>query len=83
MSKCPNCSYTLVLLEYRRKYKCPKCGKLFPQQEIAVSARVLGDHPANLPHQKILSRLLYAVHSYMVNPKVLKALQVLPSHTSL
>ncbi len=34
MAKCINCNYTLVLLEHRRKYKCAKCGKLFPQGEI-------------------------------------------------
>jgi len=34
MPRCPNCSYILVLLEHRRKYKCAKCGKLFPQKEI-------------------------------------------------
>src|SRR3989344_8395666 len=36
MSKCPNCYYELVLLEKRRKYKCAKCGKLFPQHDIEV-----------------------------------------------
>ncbi len=34
MPRCPNCNYLLVLLEHRRKYKCAKCGKLFPQREI-------------------------------------------------
>ena len=34
MVKCPKCNYTLVLLEHRQKYKCAKCGRLFPQQEI-------------------------------------------------
>ena len=34
MPRCPNCFYELVLLEHRRKYKCPKCGRLFPQREI-------------------------------------------------
>tara|TARA_Y100000310_G_scaffold341355_1_gene440231 strand:+ start:307 stop:852 length:546 start_codon:yes stop_codon:yes gene_type:complete len=34
MPKCPNCFYELVLLEHRRKYKCPKCGKLFFQKDI-------------------------------------------------
>ena len=34
MPRCPNCNYSLVLLEHRRKYKCAKCGKLFPQKEI-------------------------------------------------
>lgn len=30
--RCPNCEYVLVLLEGRRKFKCAKCGKLFPQK---------------------------------------------------
>jgi DNA-directed RNA polymerase subunit RPC12/RpoP len=34
MPKCPNCFYTLVLLEHRRKYKCAKCSSLFQQREI-------------------------------------------------
>lgn len=34
MPRCPNCSYILVLLEKRAKYKCAKCGKLFTQKEI-------------------------------------------------
>ncbi len=34
MSRCPNCNYTLVLLEHRRKYKCPKCSGLYTQREI-------------------------------------------------
>ena len=34
MPRCPNCSYMLVLLEKRRKYKCAKCSKLFFQKEI-------------------------------------------------
>jgi predicted RNA-binding Zn-ribbon protein involved in translation (DUF1610 family) len=32
--KCPNCFYSLVLLEHRRKYKCPKCSRLYYQKEI-------------------------------------------------
>lgn len=31
MQRCPNCSYLLVLLSHRHKYKCAKCGKLFSQ----------------------------------------------------
>lgn len=34
MPRCPNCFYSLVLLEHRRKYKCAKCGKLFLQKDI-------------------------------------------------
>ena len=34
MPKCPHCNYELTLLERRRKYKCSKCSKLFPQIEI-------------------------------------------------
>ena len=34
MPRCPNCSYILVLLEYRGKYKCAKCGKLFLSKDI-------------------------------------------------
>lgn len=32
--RCPNCSYKLVFLENRLKYKCAKCSKLFPQKLI-------------------------------------------------
>jgi len=34
MPKCPNCSYKLVLLSSRPKYKCALCSKLFPKKEI-------------------------------------------------
>ena len=34
MLRCPNCSYKLVLLSYRPKYKCALCSKLFPQKDI-------------------------------------------------
>jgi hypothetical protein len=34
MPRCPNCNYSLVLLEHRQKYKCPKCSKLFSQKQI-------------------------------------------------
>ena len=36
MPRCPNCNYELVLLEHRQKYKCAKCGKLFPQKEVEI-----------------------------------------------
>lgn len=32
--RCPNCNFTLVLLEKRIKYKCPKCSKLYSKLEI-------------------------------------------------
>ena len=34
MPRCPHCNYALVLLEQRRKYKCPKCSRLHSQKEI-------------------------------------------------
>ncbi len=34
MSRCPNCSYKLVLLSSRPKYKCALCSKLYPEKEI-------------------------------------------------
>ena len=33
MPKCPNCFYELVLLEYRRRYKCAKCGRVYLQHD--------------------------------------------------
>jgi len=36
--RCPNCNYMLVLLETRRKFKCAKCGKLFPQKDIEAES---------------------------------------------
>jgi hypothetical protein len=36
MAKCPNCNYTLALLERRHKYRCAKCGRLFSKQEIGL-----------------------------------------------
>lgn len=34
MTVCPRCSYSLVLLEKRCRYKCAKCGRLFLQKPI-------------------------------------------------
>lgn len=34
MPTCPNCSYTLVLLQQRNKYKCALCSRLYSQKEI-------------------------------------------------
>lgn len=31
---CPNCSYKLVLLQHRIKYKCALCSRLYLQKEI-------------------------------------------------
>ncbi|MFH1591971.1 MAG: hypothetical protein ABIB47_01240 [Candidatus Woesearchaeota archaeon] len=34
MARCIKCNYLLVLLPKRNKYKCSKCGSLFPQSDI-------------------------------------------------
>lgn len=36
MPRCPNCSYKLVLLSSRPKYKCALCSELYPKKEIEV-----------------------------------------------
>jgi len=36
MPRCPNCSYKLVLLSSRPKYKCALCSKLYPKKDIEV-----------------------------------------------
>ncbi|MDP3917155.1 MAG: hypothetical protein Q8Q42_02600 [Nanoarchaeota archaeon] len=36
MPRCPNCSYKLVLLSPRPKYKCAVCSKLYLKKEIEV-----------------------------------------------
>src|SRR3989344_2416520 len=36
MPRCPNCSYKLVLLSTRSKYKCALCSKLYPKKDIGV-----------------------------------------------
>src|SRR3989344_8260430 len=36
MPRCPNCSYKLVLLSSRPKYKCALCSKLYHKKEIEV-----------------------------------------------
>src|SRR3989344_3548256 len=54
--RCPNCSFALVLLERRGKYKCSKCSRLFLQKEIDdktfrqwnVKQRELDEHNLNL-----------------------------------
>lgn len=34
MSTCTNCSYNLVFLSHRQKYKCAKCSRLFKQKDL-------------------------------------------------
>jgi hypothetical protein len=34
--RCPSCNYSLVLLEKRRKYRCPRCSRLYSQKEIEL-----------------------------------------------
>ena len=36
MPRCPNCSYKIVLLSSRPKYKCALCSKLYPKKEIEI-----------------------------------------------
>ena len=36
--RCQLCSYKLVLLPIRRKYKCAKCSRLFSQKQVEVEA---------------------------------------------
>ena len=36
MPRCPKCSYKLVLLSNRPKYKCALCSKLYPEKEIEL-----------------------------------------------
>ena len=36
MSRCPKCSYKLILLSNRPKYKCALCSKLYPEKEIEL-----------------------------------------------
>ena len=36
MPRCPNCSYKLVLLSSRPKYKCALCSKLYSKKEIEI-----------------------------------------------
>lgn len=35
--KCPNCFFELVFREYSQKYKCAKCGNIFPKKEIDLN----------------------------------------------
>ena len=34
MPRCPNCSYKLVLLSHKQRYKCSLCNKIYPKKEI-------------------------------------------------
>lgn len=62
--RCPNCSFVLVLLERRLKYKCSKCGKLFLKREIEdktfrqwnVKQRELDEHNLKLERKSRVRR---------------------------
>ena len=36
--RCPDCGFALALLARRAKYKCARCGKLFPQKKLDAAA---------------------------------------------
>ena len=38
MPNCPNCSYDLVLLSHRLKYKCSLCSKIYSQKEVELKS---------------------------------------------
>jgi len=55
MPRCPNCSYKLVFLEKRFRYKCAKCGKLFLRRFIEnMEFRLWNEQRRNSERQEIL-----------------------------
>lgn len=58
MPTCPNCSFKLVLLPHRLKYKCALCSKLYPQKEIEdKSFRELNKRERKLDREKLEKEL--------------------------
>lgn len=76
MSRCPNCNYELVYLQHRRKYKCPKCSKLFSEKEIH-----LREHHKDLEKDREEARKRYIketnqnARAKKVIPKLIRELQ--------
>ena len=74
MQRCPNCSYALVLLERRGKYKCAKCGKLYPQKQIddkefrEYNKREKGKDKEDYERQRIL-RLKHKPHKHKISSR--------------
>ena len=55
MPCCPNCSYKLVLLEKRLRYKCAKCSRVFLQQFIENrDFRIWNNHRRETEMQELL-----------------------------
>jgi DNA-directed RNA polymerase subunit RPC12/RpoP len=55
MPRCPNCSYKLVFIERRLRYKCAKCGKLFLRRFIENREfRLWNEQRRDLERQEIL-----------------------------
>ncbi len=54
MPSCPNCSYKLVFLEKRLRYKCAKCGRVFLQKFIENrDFRIWNNHRRNIEMQEL------------------------------
>lgn len=61
MPQCPNCSYLLVFLSNRLKYKCAKCGRLFLQKSTEnrhfkvwnTTQRKIDKHNINIKQKRI------------------------------
>ena len=54
MPQCPNCSYKLVFLEKRLRYKCAKCGRVFLQKLIENrDFRIWNNHRRTLEKQEL------------------------------
>ena len=55
MPQCPNCSYKLVFLDKRLRYKCAKCGRVFLQKFIENrDFRIWNNHRRETEMQELL-----------------------------
>src|SRR3990167_1266509 len=53
MPRCPNCSYKLVFIEKRLRYKCAKCSRVFLQKFIENrDFRIWNNHRRETEKQK-------------------------------
>ena len=76
MTKCPNCNYTLVLLEYRQKYKCAKCGRLFFQKEIdAKEFREQNEKEREKDRKQMKKEQIYDYRARKVIPKIIEEIK--------
>ena len=90
MPRCPNCSYKIVFLEKRLRYKCAKCSRVFLQKFIENrDFRIWNNHRRETEMQELLIEIKQLEEEKQrkkelrESNKIAKALRLLFKRTSI